>query len=83
MPRLRLEDSDELFAEEFVVALVLRLNDDSGYSVSCDSCLLGIKREPFLALPFRSLSWMDADSAVHFSTRYQTSFSIDHVSIHE
>ena len=34
VPRLRLEDSDELPAKEFVVALVLRLNDDSGYSMS-------------------------------------------------
>ena len=34
VPCLLLEDSNKLSAEEFVVALVLRLNDDSGYSVS-------------------------------------------------
>ena len=36
MTHLWLEDSDELPAEELVVALVLRLNDNSGYSVSSE-----------------------------------------------
>ena len=36
--RLQLEDSDKLPVKEFVFALVLRLNDDSGYSMSWDSC---------------------------------------------